>query len=80
MRQIAQVANRLQMSCPGIRFHIVSGDAVDVCERLDKGLLDFGILLGDMDKTKYHYMAVSYTHLDVYKRQALSTTSVKILA
>lgn len=56
VRQIAQVANRLQMSCPGIRFHIVSGDAVDVCERLDKGLLDFGILLGDMDKTKYHYM------------------------
>ena len=34
----------------------VSGDAVDVCERLDKGLLDFGVLLGDIDKTKYHYM------------------------
>ena len=56
VRQIAQAANRLQTSYPGIRFHIVSGDAVDVCERLDKGLLDFGILLGDMDKTKYRYM------------------------
>ena len=29
---------------------------MDVCERLDKGLLDFGILLGDIDKTKYQYM------------------------
>lgn len=56
VRQIARTANRLQESYPGIHFHIVSGDAVDVCERLDKGLLDFGILLGDIDKIKYHYM------------------------
>ena len=28
---------------------------MDVCERLDKGLLDFGILLGDFDRIKYHY-------------------------
>lgn len=56
MRQIVRTANQLRENCPGIRFHIVSGDAVDVCERLDKGLLDFGVLLGDMDKTKYNYM------------------------
>ena len=56
MRQIARTANRRQAHYPGIRFHIVSGDAVDVCERLDKGLLDFGVLLGDIDKIKYHYM------------------------
>ena len=56
VRQIARTANQLQESYPGIRFHIVSGDAMDVCEQLDKGLLDFGVLLGDIDKTKYHYM------------------------
>ena len=56
VRQIARTANQLQEAYPGIRFHIVSGDAVDVCEQLDKGLLDFGVLLGDIDKTKYHYM------------------------
>jgi DNA-binding transcriptional LysR family regulator len=56
MRQIARTAHQIQQSYPGIFFHIVSGDAVDVCERLDKGLLDFGILLGDIDKAKYHYM------------------------
>lgn len=56
IRQIARTAKQLQRNYSGIHFHIVSGDAVDVCERLDKGLLDFGILLGDIDKTKYNYM------------------------
>ena len=56
VRQIAKTAHRLQEGYPGIHFHIVSGDAVDVCERLDKGLLDFGVLLGDIDKGKYHYL------------------------
>lgn len=56
VRQIARVANQIQKDYPGIRFHIVSGDAVDVCERLDRGVLDFGVLLGDMDKNRYHYM------------------------
>ena len=56
VRQIARTAKELQTRYTGIRFHIVSGDAVDVCERLDKGLLDFGVLLGDMDKLKYRYL------------------------
>lgn len=56
VRQLARTARRIQESCPGIHFHIVSGDAVDVCERLDKGLLDFGVLLGDIDKIKYRYL------------------------
>lgn len=54
VREIARMAHQIQEDYPGIFFHIVSGDAMDVCDRLDKGLLDFGILLGDMDKMKYH--------------------------
>lgn len=61
MRQIARMATQLQTAYPGIRFHFVSGDAMDVCERLDKGLLDFGILLGDIDKTKYNYLELPLT-------------------
>lgn len=56
VRQLVRAAGRLQEGHPNIRFHIVSGDAVDVCEQLDKGLLDFGVLLGDIDKVKYRYM------------------------
>ena len=56
VREFAKAACQVQQGYPGIRFHLVSGDAMDVCDRLDKGLLDFGILLGDMDKSKYHYL------------------------
>lgn len=56
VRGIARIAHQIQQSHPGIFFHVVSGDAMDVCERLDKGLLDFGILLGDVDGSKYHHM------------------------
>lgn len=58
VRQIARTAKQLQSVYPNIHLHIVSGDALDVCERLDKGLFDFGILLGDMDKMKYHYLTL----------------------
>lgn len=45
MRLIAKIATKLQKSCPNIRYHLFSGNADDVTERLDKGLLDFGILI-----------------------------------
>lgn len=56
VRLIARTAHQLQLQHPHLQLHIVSGDGADVCERLDQGLLDFGILLGDMDQTKYHYI------------------------
>ena len=56
MRQLARAARRVQSGCPGVRFHIVSGDGADVREQLDRGLLDFGVLLGDIDRTRYHYL------------------------
>lgn len=56
VRQLARVAKQIQQDYPDVRFHIVSGDAVDVCDRLEKGLLDFGVLLGDIDRTRYNYL------------------------
>lgn len=56
VRQIARTATRIRGEYPDIHFHIVSGDGSDICEQLDKGLLDFGVLLGDIDKTKYNYI------------------------
>lgn len=53
VRQIIKTAKQIQESYPEVYIHIVSGDAADVCERLDKGLLDFGVLLGKADRTKY---------------------------
>ena len=56
MRLIAQVARELQCQHPNIRFHLHSGNAEDVTERLDKGLLDFGLLIEPTDIKKYDYI------------------------
>lgn len=49
----AQAAGNLQKNHPAIRYHIYSGDAAGVTERLDKGLIDFGLLVGPVDTEKY---------------------------
>ena len=39
---------------PGLRYHISSGDTEQVTEKLDKGLLDFGIIVEQPNPDKYH--------------------------
>lgn len=53
---LAQAAQNLQKEHPFIHYHIYSGDAERVMERLDKGLLDFGLLVGPVDVNKYEYL------------------------
>lgn len=61
MRLIAKTAEDLQQEHPGIRYHLHSGNADDVMERLDKGLLDFGILIEPFDVKKYDYIRLPAT-------------------
>ena len=56
IKLVAQVAKELRNSYPDIHYHLYSGNAEDVTERLDKGLLDFGILIQPADITKYDYL------------------------
>ncbi|MGG1940805.1 LysR family transcriptional regulator [Paenibacillus polymyxa] len=58
MKQIARVVKDLQLSYPNIRYHLFSGNEDDVTERLDKGLLDFGILIQPADLSKYNYINI----------------------
>ncbi|MDF2962045.1 MAG: LysR family transcriptional regulator [Paenibacillus sp.] len=58
MKQIARVVRDLQLSYPNIRYHLYSGNEDDVTERLDKGLLDFGILIQPADLSKYNYINI----------------------
>ena len=43
---------------PDVKFHIHSGDADMVLERLDKGLVDMGLLLGPIRQEKYDYLNI----------------------
>ncbi|MFP3846863.1 LysR family transcriptional regulator [Priestia filamentosa] len=58
MKQIAQIVRDLQLHYPNIRYHLYSGNEDDVTERLDKGLLDFGILIQPADLSKYNYLNI----------------------
>ena len=53
---LAQAAHDLQKNHPFIHYHIYSGDAERVMEKLDKGLIDFGLLVGPTDISKYDYI------------------------
>lgn len=52
----AEIAGNLQKKYPLIHYHIYSGDAAVVMEKLDKGLIDFGLLVGPVDVSKYDSM------------------------
>lgn len=55
MEHISKIFKNIQMEYPNIRFHIYSGDAESILERLDKGLLDIGLLLGPVKHEKFNY-------------------------
>lgn len=58
IRLLARSARQLQQEHPGIRIHISSGDSTDVTEKLDNGLIDFGILFDPKDLSRYNYLKI----------------------
>lgn len=56
MRIIAKTAVKLRQDYPDIHFHLYSGNAEDVSERMEKGLLDFGIFITSSNIDKYDYL------------------------
>ena len=63
MRLIARVGKKLQSQYPLIRYHLFSGNADDVAERLDKGLLDFGLFIGTANMERYNYLRLPETDI-----------------
>ncbi len=53
MSLLADTLAELHADYPDIRYHLYTGVAGDVLERLDKGLLDFGVLLQPIDTSGY---------------------------
>lgn len=58
MKYIAEIIKDIQSDFPDIKFHIYSGNAEDVMEKLDKGLLDFGLLIQPIDLSKYDHITL----------------------
>ena len=60
VRTVAQTACEVQKIYPAIGFNFFSGDAGDVIEKLDKGLIDFGILVDLPDISKYNSIRLPF--------------------
>lgn len=60
VRFIARAAKEIYRTYPDIHYHIASGNAEFVLEQLDKGLIDFGIVFGAVDQTKYQSVSLPY--------------------
>ncbi len=58
---VAKAAKHLQKDHPDIRFDFFSGDGVTVSEMLDKGLIDFGVLVKPADLSKFEYVLLPQT-------------------
>lgn len=61
VRLVVQLARDIQKDYPNIHYHMVSGDADDLQEKLDKGLIDFGIFVEPADISKYEYIRLPAT-------------------
>lgn len=53
-----RVIKSLQKKYPRIRYHFYSSGTEAVNERLDRGLLDFAIIVQEVDLSKYNYLKV----------------------
>lgn len=56
IRLVVRTVKHIRDEYPKIVFHNISGDAIDVIESLNKGLIDFGILFEPVDLSKYEHI------------------------
>ena len=56
MRLLADSMLNLRKDYPQIQFDIFSGSTIEVTEQLNKGLLDFGVLVEPVDLREYDYL------------------------
>ncbi|MGI6720959.1 MAG: LysR family transcriptional regulator [Anaerovoracaceae bacterium] len=57
-RHLARTFARLHGLYPNIRLNLYSGNGEDVSERLNKGLIDFGLFVGTTDLKDYDYLVM----------------------
>ncbi len=58
IKLIADTAHHLKEDYPDIHYSFFSGNGTDVMEKLEKGLMDFGLIFGNIDRTKYEAIEI----------------------
>ncbi|MBS7125512.1 MAG: LysR family transcriptional regulator, partial [Coprobacillus sp.] len=60
---ICKAIQRVQEDYPHIKFHLFSGNEQDVTDRLEKGLIDFGMIIEPANIYKYNHLSLPYQDL-----------------
>ena len=60
IKYLARIIKQLQQECAGIIVSIYSGDSESVEYKLDKGQLDFALVVRDFDLNKYNFIELPY--------------------
>lgn len=55
-QSISVLLNQLMATYPDIKVHLYSGNADDVKEKIDQGILDFGLVIDPVEKKKYEHI------------------------
>lgn len=63
VRIVAKTIEKIQKKHPGICFHFFSDHAEDITDRLDRGLIDFGIFIEPADMEKYEFIKLPSTDI-----------------
>ena len=58
IKLIADTAHNLKADYPDIHYSFFSGNGTDVMEKLERGLIDFGLVFGNIDRTKYEAIEI----------------------
>lgn len=61
VRLLAQAAQLLQQAHPMVQFHIISGDRTTVLDDLDHGIIDFALVFGKIDTSRYDRLVLPQT-------------------
>lgn len=61
LQTVMQAAKAVQDNYPHITFRFFSGDADDVTEKLDRGLIDFGVMVDLPDTSQYNALRLPLT-------------------
>lgn len=60
IKHVAKILKQLREKYNDIRFRVISADAEDVTDKLDRGLIDFGVFVGKVNLNKYDVMPLPY--------------------
>lgn len=59
-RFLIKAMNAMQKDYPLVHFNVISGDKTTITEAIDRGLIDFGIVFGNINTAKYDSLPIHH--------------------